>query len=127
MKDKTNQRKNLIKTYLTNDEYKQFMDDLELFGMSTSKYIRWSLFNRSITFRCKRFELNDELYTTIRELKRIGTNVNQIAVKLNSEDTEIPVSELREIISEIHRTNIKIVELYSHIEDDMQEYIWTVE
>lgn len=128
MNDKNNLRKNRLVVHLTDDEYKEFMDDLELFDMTTSDYIRWAIFQKSITFRCKRFEPNDELYKTIRELKRIGVNINQIATRINSEDNAvIPVTDLKKALEEIHRTNIKIVDLYAHIEDDAKEYIWKVE
>ena len=72
-------RKNLVKFYLNDEEYKKLCENAATFGRDKSKYLRlviqWIAPIESPSVEVKEFT---------RELRRLGVSMNQIAAKANS-------------------------------------------
>ncbi len=114
MRDKTNLRKTRIKTFLTDDEYKTFLSDCDLFGMSQSELIRWSLFNKEIIFKVRQTNSasDEQIKDYLVSLSKIGTNLNQIAKYCNEGGT-LTTS----ILQEIHKLNTQILKINTEISE----------
>ena len=72
-------RKNLVKFYLNDEEYKKLCENAATFGRDKSKYLRlviqWIAPMEPPSIEVKKFT---------RELRRLGVSMNQIAAKANS-------------------------------------------
>ena len=72
-------RKNLVKFYLSDEEYKKLCENAATFGRDKSKYLRlviqWIAPIEPPSVEVKEF---------MRELRRLGVSMNQIAAKANS-------------------------------------------
>ena len=72
-------RKNLVKFYLNDEEYKKLCENAATFGRDKSKYLRlviqWIAPIEPPSVEVKEFT---------RELRRLGISMNQIAAKANS-------------------------------------------
>ena len=72
-------RKNLVKFYLNDEEYKKLCENAATFGRDKSKYLRlviqWIAPIEPPSVEVKEFT---------RELRRLGVSMNQIAAKANS-------------------------------------------
>ena len=72
-------RKNLVKFYLSDEEYKKLCENAATFGRDKSKYLRlviqWIAPIEPPSIEVKKFT---------RELRRLGVSMNQIAAKANS-------------------------------------------
>ena len=72
-------RKNLVKFYLNDEEYKKLCENAATFGRDKSKYLRlviqWIAPIEPPSIEVKKFT---------RELRRLGVSMNQIAAKANS-------------------------------------------
>ena len=72
-------RKNLVKFYLNDEEYKKLCENAATFGRDKSKYLRlviqWIAPIEPPSVEVKEF---------MRELRRLGVSMNQIAAKANS-------------------------------------------
>lgn len=90
-------RTEVIQTRLSKDEKEQVLKCVETEGISVSMYLRKSVLGKKIPSKTD--------IQTVFELKKIGTNLNQIAKHVNS----LPVDE--NIISSLGSINKCIVEL----------------
>ena len=72
-------RKNLVKFYLNDEEYKKLCENAATFGRDKSKYLRlviqWIAPIEPPSIEVKKFT---------RELRHLGVSMNQIAAKANS-------------------------------------------
>ncbi len=64
---------------LNGDEYTKVLSKIERSGLSKQEYILSSILNKKIQER-----LNVDYFKLINEVNHVGTNLNQIARKLNS-------------------------------------------
>jgi hypothetical protein len=98
------QRKNIVKVRLTEDELKQVKNIAENLNLSCAEYIRQMIFTGQIkTFinlSCDSEQLKQYCY----ELNKIGNNLNQIARQINSGE---PLS--REVLNCIQTVNQAIM------------------
>ena len=67
---------------LNGDEYTKVLSKIERSGLSKQEYILSSILNKKIQER-----LNVDYFKLINEVNRVGTNLNQIARKLNSNES----------------------------------------
>jgi len=113
MNDKKKLRKRKIEAHLSEEEFKIFNEDAELYDMSHAEYIRWSLFNRSVTFKVKNEKPIEAYKEYLQSLGQIGNNVNQIARYLNSGGTLTTSiqEEIRKLISDTMLINKDIEKL----------------
>lgn len=64
------------------DEYTKVLSKIERSGLSKQEYILSSILNKKIQER-----LNVDYFKLINEVNHVGTNLNQIARKLNSNES----------------------------------------
>lgn len=67
---------------LNGDEYTNVLSKIERSGLSKQEYILSSILNKKIQER-----LNVDYFKLINEVNHVGTNLNQIARKLNSNES----------------------------------------
>ena len=67
---------------LNGDEYTKVLSKIERSGLSKQEYILSSILNKKIQER-----LNVDYFKLINEVNHVGTNLNQIARKLNSNES----------------------------------------
>ena len=89
----TPRRRRVVKTRMTEEEYKDFAERLSHYGMSAAEFIRQSIRKAVICHVVQVSPVNDELLSAIGKLTaeygKIGGNLNQIARALN-EYGELP-------------------------------------
>lgn len=67
---------------LNGDEYTKVLSKIERSGLSKQEYILSSILNKKIQER-----LNVDYFKLINEVNHVGTNLNQIARKLNCNES----------------------------------------
>ena len=67
---------------LNGDEYTKVLSKIERSGLSKQEYILSSILNKKIQER-----LNVDYFKLINEVNHVGTNLNQIARKLNGTES----------------------------------------
>lgn len=75
----TRKREHRMTVRLNGDEYTKVLSKIESSGLSKQEYILSSILNKKIQER-----LNVDYFKLINEVNHVGTNLNQIARKLNS-------------------------------------------
>ncbi len=75
----TRKREHRMTVRLNGDEYTKVLSKIERSGLSKQEYILSSILNKKIQER-----LNVDYFKLINEVNHVGTNLNQIARKLNS-------------------------------------------
>ena len=78
----TRKREHRMTVRLNGDEYTKVLSKIERSGLSKQEYILSSILNKKIQER-----LNVDYFKLINEVNRVGTNLNQIARKLNSNES----------------------------------------
>ena len=78
----TRKREHRMTVRLNGDEYTKVMSKIERSGLSKQEYILSSILNKKIQER-----LNVDYFKLINEVNHVGTNLNQIARKLNSNES----------------------------------------
>lgn len=78
----TRKRKHRMTVRLNGDEYTKVLSKIERSGLSKQEYILSSILNKKIQER-----LNVDYFKLINEVNHVGTNLNQIARKLNSNES----------------------------------------
>lgn len=77
----TRKREHRMTVRLNGDEYTKVLSKIERSGLSKQDYILSSILNKKIQER-----LNVDYFKLINEVNHVGTNLNQIARKLNSNE-----------------------------------------
>lgn len=78
----TRKREHRMTVRLNGDEYTKVLSKIERSGLSKQEYILSSILNKKIQER-----LNVDYFKLINEVNHVGTNLNQIAIKLNSNES----------------------------------------
>ena len=78
----TRKREHRMTVRLNRDEYTKVLSKIERSGLSKQDYILSSILNKKIQER-----LNVDYFKLINEVNHVGTNLNQIARKLNSNES----------------------------------------
>ena len=78
----TRKREHRMTVRLNGDEYTKVLSKIERSGLSKQDYILSSILNKKIQER-----LNVDYFKLINEVNHVGTNLNQIARKLNSNES----------------------------------------
>ena len=78
----TRKREHRMTVRLNADEYTKVLSKIERSGLSKQEYILSSILNKKIQER-----LNVDYFKLINEVNHVGTNLNQIARKLNSNES----------------------------------------
>ena len=78
----TRKREYRMTVRLNGDEYTKVLSKIERSGLSKQEYILSSILNKKIQER-----LNVDYFKLINEVNHVGTNLNQIARKLNSNES----------------------------------------
>ena len=83
----TPHRDHIIKTRMTEEEYKDFIERLAFYNLSQAEFIRAAIRKATIRTVVKATVINDELLAAIGKLiaeyGKIGSDLNQIARYLN--------------------------------------------
>lgn len=94
------------KTRLTEEEYQKLMAVATKFGMTKQEYGERALMRR-IMLNDEQYELLQELLPAVQDLvlqlRRTGTNLNQLARVANTNGALPTLEELQEIQVEIHK------------------------
>lgn len=97
MSQKCNRKRtNRVHVYLSDDEYRAFLDNIQKSGLSISDYCRQQLTNGQVISAPPA-----DFRKLIWELKRIGTNLDQVLFKLNVIG-EYEQDDLNSCAEEIH-------------------------
>lgn len=78
----TRKREHRMTVRLNGNEYTKVLSKIERSGLSKQEYILSSILNKKIQER-----LNVDYFKLINEVNYVGTNLNQIARKLNSNES----------------------------------------
>lgn len=78
----TRKREHRMTVRLNGDEYTKVLSKIERSGLPKQEYILSSILNKKIQER-----LNVDYFKLINEVNHVGTNLNQIARKLNSNES----------------------------------------
>lgn len=78
----TRKREHRMTVRLNGDEYTKVLSKIERSGLSKQEYILSSILNKKIQER-----LNVDYFKLINEVNHVGTNLNQIARKLNCNES----------------------------------------
>ena len=78
----TRKREHRMTVRLNGDEYTKVLSKIERSGLSKQEYILSSILNKKIQER-----LNVDYFKLINEVNHVGTNPNQIARKLNGNES----------------------------------------
>ena len=78
----TRKREHRMTVRLNGDEYTKVLSKIERSGLSKQEYILSSILNKKIQER-----LNVDYFKLINEVNHVGANLNQIARKLNSNES----------------------------------------
>ena len=96
----TPHRERIVKTRLSEEEYRAFQERCKASGLSQSEYLRKAITGTKVETVIRLGGINqeflDSLNVTNREIIRVGTNLNQIAHSLNA-GGELSIPVLREI------------------------------
>ena len=111
-------RRNIrIESFLTRAEKEIFDSQLSLYGLSQAELIRWSLFNKEISFRSDDVTGGNILKSILAEYGKTGSNLNQIAHHLNGggELTADTLYEIRKELSALSDLSGKLLKIYEGI------------
>ena len=97
-------RNNQIVVRLSDEEYKKYIEQVEKSELSQNEF-----FVKCVTK--KKIIVIDELKETLKELKKIGININQISKNLNSGIFVNADIELKEVKKEFAKINDTMLEL----------------
>lgn len=106
MDDKSNRkRKNRLNLYLSDEEYRTFLDKVQKSGLSMNEFCRQQFKNAKVIAAPPA-----DFRKLIWELKRIGSNLDQVLFRLNSigeydkEDLKTSIGEIHDVIKFLYQT-----------------------
>lgn len=106
MSQKCNRKRtNRVHVYLSDDEYRTFLDNVQKSGLSISDYCRQQLTNGQVISAPPA-----DFRKLIWELKRMGTNLDQVLFKLNAigeyeqDDLNSCAEEIHDIVKLLYKT-----------------------
>ena len=85
----TRKREHRMTVRLNGDEYTKVLSKIERSGLSKQEYILSSILSKKIQER-----LNVDYFKLINEVNHVGTNLNQIARKLNGNESILKDDQL---------------------------------
>ena len=113
-KYETPKRDQVVKTRLTTEEKTAFEEKCKTLGVNQSEYLRQMIRSGKVKARILVTSTSDETLEVVGrmtgQMRKIGTNLNQIAVRLNSgyEADEIIRKNIREVLAEISQVRFEI-------------------
>ena len=113
-KYETPKRDQVVKTRLTQEEKTAFEEKCKTLGVNQSEYLRQMIRSGKVKAKILVTSTSDETLEVVGrltgQLRKIGTNLNQIAVKLNSgyEADDLLRKNVREILAEISQVRFDI-------------------
>ncbi len=124
----TPHRSHVIKTRLTEDEYTDFAERLDAYGMSQAEFIRQAITKATIRPVITVSPVNDELLAAVGKLTaeygRIGGNLNQIARYLNEYGAPYNAlsGELRTAIADLAALKFEVLRKVGDAVGNIQTY-----
>ena len=113
-KYETPKRDQVVKTRLTSEEKTAFEEKCKTLGVNQSEYLRQMIRSGKVKAKILVTSTSDETLEVVGrltgQLRKIGTNLNQIAVRLNSgyEADNLLRKNVREILAEISQARFDI-------------------
>ena len=101
-------RNNRLNIYLNDDEYRSFLEKVQTSGLSMSSFCR-QLFEKGEVKAAPPADFRKLTW----ELKRIGTNLDQVLFKMNTIG-ECDQDSLQECISEINGAIKMLYQVFNH-------------
>ena len=123
-KYETPKRDQVVKTRLTTEEKTVFEEKCKTLGVNQSEYLRQMIRNGKVKARILVTSTSDETLEVIGkmtgQMRKIGTNLNQIALRLNSgyEADDLLRKSVRESLAELSQVRFeleqKVGEIYGN-------------
>ena len=123
-KYETPKRDQVVKTRLTQEEKTAFEEKCKTLGVNQSEYLRQMIRSGKVKARILVTSTSDETLEVIGrmtgQMRKIGTNLNQIAVRLNSgyEADDLLRKNVRESLAELSQVRFeleqKVGEIYGN-------------
>ena len=123
-KYETPKRDQVVKTRLTSEEKTAFEEKCKTLGVNQSEYLRQMIRSGKVKARILVTSTSDETLEVIGrmtgQMRKIGTNLNQIAVRLNSgyEADDLLRKNVRESLAELSQVRFeleqKVGEIYGN-------------
>ena len=120
----TPKRDQVVKTRLTTEEKTAFEEKCKTLGVNQSEYLRQMIRSGKVKARILVTSTSDETLEVIGrmtgQMRKIGTNLNQIAVRLNSgyEADDLLRKSVRESLAELSQVRFeleqKVGEIYGN-------------
>ena len=101
-------RSNRLDFYLSDDEYRVLLDSVTSSGLSVSEHCRQLIMNGTVTAAPPA-----DFRRLIWEIKRIGTNLDQVLFRLNSLG-EYDKDDLKSCADEIHGLVNMLYQTFNH-------------
>ncbi len=101
-------RSNRLDLYLSDDEYRVLLDSVQSSGLSVSEHCRQLIKNGIVTAAPPA-----DFRRLIWEIKRIGTNLDQVLFRLNSLG-EYDTDDLKSCADEIHGLVSMLYQTFNH-------------
>ena len=124
----TPHRDHIIKTRMTEEEYKDFVERLAAYDISQAEFIRAAIRKATIRPVVKATFINDELLAAIGKLiaeyGKIGSNLNQIARYLNEygHPYDTLEKEVRNAAVDLAMLKFEVLEKVGDAVGDIQTY-----
>ena len=124
----TPHRDHIIKTRMTEEEYKDFVERLAAYDLSQAEFIRAAIRKATIHPVVKATFINDELLAAIGKLiaeyGKIGSNLNQIARYLNEygHPYDTLEKEVRNAAVDLAMLKFEVLEKVGDAVGDIQTY-----
>ena len=110
-------RQHKIEVRLNNEEYFKLEDTISLMGTNRSEYLRKLIVGTRIKEKPP-----DDFYKYMKEFSLMGSNLNQIAERINTitkiEDWEYEDTDPREFIKQLKRLRTNLLNLKKRLEDE---------
>ena len=110
-------RQHKIEVRLNDEEYFKLEDTISLMGTNRSEYLRKLIVGTRIKEKPP-----DNFYKYMKEFSLLGSNLNQIAERINTitkiEDWEYEDIDPKEFIKQLKRLRINLLNLKKRLEDE---------
>ena len=110
-------RQHKIEVRLNDEEYFKLEDTISLMGTNRSEYLRKLIVGTRIKEKPP-----DNFYKNIKEFSLMGSNLNQIAERINTitkiEDWEYEDTDPKEFIKQLKRLRTNLLNLKKRLEDE---------
>ena len=124
----TPKRTHLVKTRLDDTEHEEFLRRIKLYGMNQSEFLRQAISGAPIKPIITVHPVNDELLSAIgrltAEYSKIGSNLNQIARRLNEWHAPYPdmAKELRDASADLAMLKYEVLQKVGDALGNIQTY-----